>query len=90
MTFLRSSRPSDPPPSIDDLSMDEAVALAQKDYARLLHVHDLRWELDLLGAVHLYCCSDEPIKATSIESHIKESVRKERGPTRGPNNKPKP
>lgn len=69
--------------------MAQAIEIAQRDYARLLHLHDVIWETDLVGAVLFRCSCSETTgrNAASLESHIKESIRKERGPTRPPNNK---
>jgi hypothetical protein len=70
----------------DDLTISEALERAQKDYARLLHLHSPSWQIDLTGAVRYYCsCSEStPRNADALDRHILEAVRTERGPVRPP------
>ena len=76
--------PTPPPP--DDRSFREALDLAQKDYARLLHAHSPTWSLDLTGCVRWTCSCSEgtPRNAAALDSHILTVVRKVRGPIREP------
>lgn len=74
-----------------DLSMEQAVEQAQRDYARLLHIHDVSWETDLAASVVFRCtCSPGVSRSSSaIEAHIKTEIRRARGPVRPPNPKAK-
>jgi hypothetical protein len=67
-------------------TFSEALEVAQRDYARLLYEHAPTWSLDLSGAVVWTCCcgSPGPRNAAANDQHIKESVRKARGPVRPP------
>jgi hypothetical protein len=75
-----------PTPQPRDLAFSEAVDLAQRDYARLLHMHSPSWSLDLAGEVVWRCeCSrDVPRNAAALDKHILTEVRRARGPVRGP------
>lgn len=75
---------SGPSPQPD--SFKEAVKLAQRDFARLLHIHSPSWSLDLSGAVEWRCdCSpDVPRNAAALDRHILSEVRRARGPVRAP------
>lgn len=74
------------PPQPRDQSFAEAVDLAQKDYARLLHLHSPVWSLDLAGEVRWRCdCSpDVPRNSAALDKHILTEVRRARGPVRPP------
>ena len=63
-----------------------AVERAQRDYARLLYVHAPTWSIDLTGTVAwtCSCTSPGPRNAEANDRHIKEAVRKARGPIRAP------
>ena len=75
--------PPQPPPHD---SFDEAVVRANRDFDRLRHLHSANWELTLSGNVVWRCaCSLGTVRSTnSMEIHVKEAVRKERGPVRPP------
>lgn len=75
-----------PTPPPHDRSFAEAVDLAQRDYARLLHAHSPTWSLDLTGAVRWACSCSEgtPRNTAAIESHILAEVKRARGPIRDP------
>ena len=72
-------------PSPDD-TFTEAVDRAQRDYARLLYEHAPTWSIDLTGTFcwTCSCASPGPRNAEALERHLKEAVRKARGPVRPP------
>lgn len=78
------------PPDPHDLTLEQAVKEAQRDYARLLYLHSPTWSVNLYGTVEwsCTCASPGPRNAESNDRHLLESIRKVRGPTRGPR-KPK-
>ena len=68
-----------------DLTLKEAQDAAQKDYARLLHEHSPSWTLDVFTATVRWWCTCNrpgPRNAAAMDSHIIDSVRAARGPTR--------
>ena len=73
------------PPSPSD-SFTAAVERAQQDYARLLYIHAPTWSIDLTGTVNWTCScpSPGPRNAEANDRHIREAVRKARGPVRPP------
>jgi hypothetical protein len=77
--------PPDPAPECDRSIMD-AIRDAQRDYARLLHLHSPSWSIDLTGAVRWTCsCSEStPRNTAAIDTHLLTEVRRARGPVRGP------
>lgn len=80
---------SQPAPQPD--TFDEAISRAQRDFARLLHYHSPSWELNLSGEVAWRCTCSLGTRRVgqAMDAHIKDVVRKERGPTRPPNTQTK-
>ena len=74
------------PPSPSDRSFGDAVEEAHKDYARLTHLHEFSWSVDLSGSVIWRCaCSPAvPRNSTAADSHVLTEIRKVRGPVRPP------
>jgi hypothetical protein len=73
-------------PPQHDRSFGDAVEDAHKDYARLTHIHEFSWSVDLSGTViwRCACSSSVPRNAASADTHILTEVRKARGPVRPP------
>lgn len=73
-----------PPPR--DRSFIDAVDEAQRDFARLLYVHSPTWRINTAGMVEWVCTCPSPGPRTceANDNHIKEAVRKARGPVRPP------
>ena len=82
MTAIHGPSESDP----NDLTINQAIEAAQRDYARLLHAHSPSWSIDLTGHVRWTCsCSESsPRNAVALDTHILSEVKKARGPVRGP------
>lgn len=74
--------PTPPQPEPLD-TYDAAVVEARKDFARLARGHVLFWQLDPNGALYIVCsCDDRRRTLTGIEGHIREAIRKLRGPVK--------
>jgi hypothetical protein len=75
-----------PPAPSPDRTYTDAVDEAQRDFARLLYQHSPTWRITTDGMVEWVCTcgSPGPRDSVQIERHIKEAVRKVRGPTRPP------
>ena len=74
-----SNGPEHPQP---DLSYDAALKQAQRDYARLMHLHDLSWRVDVdCTKLFVYCsCDDIPRSPQAMQNHILDAVKQARGP----------
>lgn len=77
-------RPRQPDqPADHDLSYEAAVELTRIDYARLLSEHSISWITDADGRPWLTCCCrHSAYTPVALESHIREVVRKARGPVK--------
>lgn len=73
--------PTSPQP---DLTYGQAIELAQRDYARIMHVHDVSWQTDLACSTVFFRCScdDAARNPEAMRQHILTAVRKARGPVR--------
>lgn len=69
-----------------DLSYGEALKVAQVDFARLMHLHDVSWRVDITcSTVIFYCgCDDGQRNGAALAEHILKAVKEARGPVRGP------
>jgi hypothetical protein len=74
-----SNGPEHPQP---DFTYDAALKQAQRDYARLMHLHDLSWRVDVAcKRVYVHCsCDDMPRTPSAVVDHILASVKSARGP----------
>ena len=73
--------PAVPPPS-GDRTLKQAELEAQRDFARLAHVHDISWSIDIFHGLVRYACSCDgrPRNAASLDTHILTKVKEARGP----------
>ena len=71
-------KPSDP----NDYSITDALVLANRDYARLTHLHQLSWQLDQDRLSFVCACDQRRRPINAIENHIRVAVRASRGPAR--------
>lgn len=67
-----------------DLTYDEALAVAQKDFARLFHLHEAGWQVDVkCTTVWWRCRCDNKLRnSNSMAQHILDMVRAARGPVK--------
>lgn len=80
------SESTSPQPPGHDLSYSEALKVAQVDFARLMHLHDVSWRVDVACSTVIFFCScDEGERnAAALAEHILKAVKEARGPVRGP------
>ena len=79
---MSSFIPPDPTPP--DRTLKEAEQAAQRDFARLAHLHDIAWSIDIFqGTVRFCCaCSGKPFNAAQLDKHLLDEVRSARVPKR--------
>lgn len=67
-----------------DRTYGAAVHDARQDFDRLAHMHLVNWTIDPVGTVKFTCtCSPTtPRNAAALDAHIREIVKRERGPLR--------
>lgn len=71
-------------PPTSDLTYPEAIKAAQVDFARLMHLHDVSWRVDLAcSRLILYCsCDNAERTPKALEAHIIKAVHDARGPVK--------
>ena len=71
-----------PTPPQPDKTYSEAIQEAQRDFARLMHLHDINWQVDVsCTSVWMRCsCDDKARNVTAMRDHILKVVHDARGP----------
>jgi hypothetical protein len=67
-----------------DRSLKQAEQEAQRDFARLAHLHDISWSVHVFeGTIRFYCaCSGRPFTAVKLDKHLLEMATAARIPKR--------